>query len=997
MTPERWQQVKAIFNSAIQYSPEERHSFLSQACSGDASLRGEVESLIASHEKSGDFIDEPAYQGAAWLAEEKSELKAGQKIGSFQVVSFISRGGMGEVYLAQDLRLNRKVALKLLPASFTKDNDRLRRFEQEARAVSALNHPNIITIFEIQRIDSTHFLATEFVDGQTLRDRLNHSSLSLSETLNIGIQVADALSAAHRTGIIHRDIKPENIMIRPDGYVKVLDFGLAKLTEGAVQEVSQTHPTRRIQTGSGIILGTVGYMSPEQARAQPIDARSDIFNLGAVLYEMITGRKPFDGLTPSDTLAAILKTDPPSISNYMPQVPAELIRIVSKSLRKDREERYQVVKDFLLDLKSLRSDMEFEAKLDRSTGNGTRVVNRKELRSVEALPEHTSEVRNAFSTLTNSLTVEIKRHKTSVALSVMIVVAALAFTGVQLYRILSRKTLEPSRNVEVLKSTQITFSPGLDMFPAISMDGKSVAYSSDQKGSFEIYVKQLTSDGAELQLTNDGQQNTQPAWSPDGQKIAYYSRNRKGIWLVSALGGNPKQLTEFGARPAWSPDGSMIAFQSGEGGEVFVPQAMAPSTIWVVPSNGGEPRQVSRTGLPAGGHSSPSWSHDGKRIVFQNSDFLFASIWGVSIDGSETRQVVVGRLPVYSNDGQYVYFVTTAHDGGLSRIKVSSAGDPVGDPLVVLAPSGGFGIGSPTISADGKKIIYGASRIVSNLWSVPLSSATAEPVGPPSQFSRDTSLRNNLVRFSPDGKKIAITRWRTGSSADIWVGDADGKKLIQLTNNPATDSQPSWLPEGDRLVFLSDRANNRTTLWTISVSTGKEEPLLDLGDGVQYAVLSPDGKQVAFNLIQNGVMNIWVANVSDGSRKQVTFDTELMGFPCWSPNGQWLAFESAHGGDNNLMLIPSSGGQPTQLTFDHGKNWPHSWSHDGDKIAFAGERDGIWNIYWYSLSGKKEKQLTNLTPKLNTFVRYPDWSPDGNQIVYEYAEMTGNLWLVDLK
>ena len=244
-----------------------------------------------------------------WPASEPS-CTPGQTIASYEVVSFISRGGMGEVYLAEDKRLGRKVALKLLPASFTTDDDRLRRFEQEARAASALNHPNIITIYEIRQAAGSHIIATEFVEGETLRLRLSRSALTLSEVLNIAIQIADALSAAHKAGIIHRDIKPENIMLRPDGYVKVLDFGLAKLSEQASPAVAAEAPTIQVRTGSGIVIGTAGYMSPEQARGLGVDHRSDIFSLGAVIYEMLARRKPFEGDTPSDTLAAILKTEP---------------------------------------------------------------------------------------------------------------------------------------------------------------------------------------------------------------------------------------------------------------------------------------------------------------------------------------------------------------------------------------------------------------------------------------------------------------------------------------------------------------------------------------------------------------------------------------------------------------------------------------------------------------------------------------------------------------
>jgi Tol biopolymer transport system component len=991
MTPERWQKVKTIFNSAIQYLPEERKPFLSEACSGDPSLRNEVDSLLAWHEKTGEFIDDPAYVQAPWLTQREIELTDGQSIGTYTILSLIGCGGMGEVYLAHDRRLNRKVALKVLPASFTKDRDRLSRFKREAQAASALNHPNIITIYDIQEVDSTHIIATEFVEGETLRERLSRSAPSLSETLNIAIQVADAVSAAHKAGIIHRDIKPENVMIRPDGYVKVLDFGLAKSIETKVQIAGPDDSTKRIATGSGIILGTIGYMSPEQARAQTIDARSDIFNLGVMLYEMVTGVKPFDGETTSDVLAAILKTDPPPITEYTPDAPPELIRIVNKAIRKDREQRYQVIQDFLLDLKSLKEDIDFQRKIGRSYG----ARSSGEETPTNSIEKDTTELKSAISTITHSLSVELKSHKRGVVVVLITLIIAAAIGAVMIYRIATRARTDTTEKANVLQTTQITFSTGLDLFPSLSPDGKSVVYSSDRSGNFEIYIKQVAAGGEELQLTKDGQQNLHPAWSPDGQRIAYYSRNRGGIWLMSTLGGNPKQLTEFGAKPSWSPDGSMIAFQSGLPSEVAISQVLAPSTIWIVSSGGGRPRQVSQTGTPAGGHNSPSWSPDGKRIVFEEADYLKQNVWSVGIDGGDTKKIVEGSRPVYGPDGSHLYFVGE-YNGGLMRIKLSASGDPIGE-AVQLAPAGpGVQFGNPSISPDGRRIFYSANRIQSNLWTIPLSAQKSEPTGPPTTFSPDTSQRSNLGRFSPDGHKFALNRWRPGTSADIWVSDEHGQNLVQLTNNPATDSQANWFPTGDKLAFLSDRANKRMALWTISLATGKEELLLDLGDGVQFAQLSPDAKQVAYNYIQNGAINVWTARISDGERKQLTFGDRLMGFPCWSPDSQHIAYEWQQGQDDQIMVMPAAGGQSTQLTFDHGKSWPHSWSGDGDKIAFAGLRDGVWNVYWVSLSTKAEKQLTHYT-KLNTFVRYPAWSPSGNQIVYEYAEFTGNIWMMELE
>ena len=366
MTPERWQQVKQIFTSALQHAPGERPAFLANACRGDEALRKEVESLIASHEKDGSFIDSPAYEAAAeLLVAENAELKAGQTIGHYEILSTLGKGGMGEVYLAQDTKLGRKVALKFLPSDVIKDKDRLRRFEQEARAASALNHPNIITIYEIGEADGRRFMATEFVDGETLRQPIAAGPLMPSEALNIAEQIASALAEAHAAGIIHRDIKPENIVLRRDGIVKVLDFGLAKLMEEK-QSGPEDATRAMLRTSAGVVMGTVTYMSPEQARGLPVDARTDIWSLGVVLYEMVAGHVPFAGETTSDVISLILQKEPPALTTVSAGIPERLDDIVSKTLTKDREARYQTIKDLALDLKRLKQKLDVEAEIERT-------------------------------------------------------------------------------------------------------------------------------------------------------------------------------------------------------------------------------------------------------------------------------------------------------------------------------------------------------------------------------------------------------------------------------------------------------------------------------------------------------------------------------------------------------------------------------------------------------------------------------------------------------
>ncbi len=363
MTPEHWQRIKALLESALERKPGERSAFLAEACSGDESLRKEVESFIISHEQADSFIEEPAFEVMAESLEGKQEELVGHTLSHYKIHKQLGVGGMGEVYLAEDIRLGRKVAIKLLPDYFTKDDDRVLRFQQEARAASALNHPNILTIYEIGQTDSRHFIVTEFIEGQTLSQCLKAGMMKIPEALDIAIQIASALSAAHAAAIVHRDIKPDNVMVRADGIVKVLDFGLAKLTE---QKGNELKAPNLVKTKQGVVMGSAHYMSPDQARGLQLDTRTDLFSLGAVLYEMVTGRMPFAGETMTDVLASILRVEPSALDQFRPEAPAEMQRIVAKALRKDKEERYQAAKELLSDLKTLKQRLEFERELQRS-------------------------------------------------------------------------------------------------------------------------------------------------------------------------------------------------------------------------------------------------------------------------------------------------------------------------------------------------------------------------------------------------------------------------------------------------------------------------------------------------------------------------------------------------------------------------------------------------------------------------------------------------------
>lgn len=591
------------------------------------------------------------------------------------------------------------------------------------------------------------------------------------------------------------------------------------------------------------------------------------------------------------------------------------------------------------------------------------------------------------------------KNRRSFALKSAALLGALALIVVGAWLIRNRQ--QSFAYIGVQKVAQITNWSGLDDFPALSPDGNTVAYCSDHNGSFEIYVKQLTPGANEIQLTNDGGQNFQPAWSPDGQRIAYYSKERGGIWIIPASGGEAQQITEFGSHPAWSPDGKQIAFQSNPIVDLgaYARNALPPSTLWLVSANGGEPRSLTQTGNPAGGHGSPSFSPGGRHIVFEVQDYNAASVWTISTGGDNARQISQntkrGYASVYAPDGKSILYTSE----GVFQIRVNpDTGESIGEPSQIAGIGGTFsGVRRVSFSADGKRMAYSALLRREGLSSVRLQTNSGEADGAPATLVQNTNDRNNFPAFSPDGKRIAWTTCNIGgTNCDIWLMNADGSKQTQLTTNESSELIPSWFPDMEQVAFVSNRTGH-WTLWAIDLNSKREKMLLDLTDSLEYARLSPDGKQIVFNFKRNGgVFNVWTTSLAGGEPKQLTFDKELMGFPAWSPDGKFIAFQMKRGDSTHVMIMPSEGGTPEQLTFDKGNSWVYDWSPDGDKILFAGQRDGIWNVRWVSRSTKKQQQLTDYK-KLNSFVRYPSWSPLGNQIVYEYSETTGNIWIANLK
>jgi eukaryotic-like serine/threonine-protein kinase len=942
MTPARWQQVKVIFQSALEREPQERALFLAQACVGDPQLKSEVEALISSHEKAGSgqpggsprtVVMEVAEQ---MLAGQGAAYAVGQKVGHYELVKQIGAGGMGEVYLAQDSRLARKVALKLLPAHVGLDRQRLERFKQEARAASALNHPNILTIYEIGEEAGRPFIATEFIEGETLRDRLAQARLSINEALDIVVQVATGLNAAHEAGIVHRDIKPENIMLRRDGYAKILDFGLAKLikphTDGAESSI-------QVKTDEGVVMGTPRYMSPEQARGLKVDIRTDIFSLGAVLYEMLTGRTAFEGATPGDVIVSILDREPAPVARYVADIPAELDEAVRKALRKEREERYQTAKDLLTDLKAIKHRLEFEAELERSAQP------RKESRSPVAggtrQAVRTADVETRTTTRTESAITGIKRHqRNAVVISGAIIVLAVAWYLVSRFRSGNEVALTP-KNVSF---AQLTDQPGPEYFSSLSPDGKSLVYASYASGNWDIYFQRVGGKTA-INLTKDSAaDDTQPAFSPDGERIAFRSeREGGGIFVMGATGESVKRLTDSGFNPAWAPDGQEIAF--ADEGIVENPNILhnPSSRIWAVSVTTGEKRLVTKANS-----MQPNWSPRGLRIAYWGRPIPAGQrdIWTIPAGGGEPVEVIKDPAtdwnPVWSPDGKYLYFASDR--GGsmnLWRVPIEeNTGKVLGPPEAVTTPSPYSA--HLSFSRDGKRIAYAQIVRSANLQQVGFDPRREKATGQPIRITQG-SRHANTPALSPDGEWLAFDS-QGSPQDDLFVIRRDGTFLRQLTEDIHKDRRPSWSPDGKRLAFFSDRS---------------------------------------------GKWEIWIINPDGSGLQQLTYTSHAVINPVWSPDGTRLAYRNA-GSSPSIIEIRKPWREqspvvlPSTRYFSDWFAW--SWSADGQKLTgFRVHPGGSYGILVYSFESQQLEKLTD-------FGLNPVWLRDGRRIVFQYRK---GLYLVD--
>lgn len=851
---------------------------------------------------------------------------AGNRFSHFQIVEKLGEGGMGVVYKARDLRLDRLVAIKVLPEKAVSDPEPNARFVQEAKAASALNHPNIVVVYEIDAVDGAMFIAMEYVDGRTLDHATPGKGLRVNVVLNYAVQIADGLAAAHAIGIIHRDLKPANIMVTGKGLVKLLDFGLAKLSQPAIRpDVSGATVTmNRTLSEAGSIVGTLAYMSPEQAEGKPVDARSDIFSFGIVLYEMLTGRRPFEKETRISTLAAIVNQDPVPARRIVEDLPLELDRIVSRCLRKDPGRRFQNMADLHVALNELKEESD-----------------------------------------SGALTVAVpaKPHRGRAAL--WPVLAALVLLGTAGAWILKRSLTPPPAQ----KLVTVTTYPGSEIYPRFSPDGNQVAFSWDGEkgGKFDIYVKLLGETNA-LRLTSDPGDNAFPAWSPDGKRIAFVrlvSGKSTGIYAVSPLGGTERKISGFPAQGqlAWTPDGKWLAASSTRPG----------TGIFLLPvAEGAEARPISHAVAPAH-HIAAAVSPDGRLLAYSSCEggLSVCDVYVQALDAMYAPRGEPRRISrhnaisgvSFSRDGKSLIYNANESGGRLSYLWRAPAYREDAPRRLEIA---GTSVFSPSISPSGNRLIFSRNLTNSDIWRYEIGRA-AEPL-------ITSSLDDNNAQFSPDGKRIAFASSRSGEAMEIWVSGSDGSRAVQMTNLLGRhQGTPRWSPDGRWIAFDSEGQDGKWHVYVLDSGGGSPRRVTSEQVDAHVPSWSRDAKWIYFRSAETGRNEIWRVPFAGGRSEQVT------------RNGGFAAFESIDGqtlfyinsGEAPLFAKPLSGGPEREvLPFVSFR----AFVPMEDGIYFIGRRTANgYPLEFFQFAGGTTRLLTNIAGEIDLGLSV---SPDRKNILF---------------
>ncbi len=887
---------------------------------------------------------------------DKDHSIIGKELGHYRILKKIGSGGMGEVYLAEDTKLGRKIALKVLPSQLAEQPDRRRRFEQEAKAVAALNHPNIVTVFSVENADGVHFITMEWVQGGNLSRLIPPKGLDLGRFLQLAVPIAEALGVAHQKGIVHRDLKPDNIMLADDGRVKILDFGLAKLIQDAVEpdehaETGSVSPMN-LSTREGVIVGTVAYMSPEQAEGKPLDQRSDIFSLGVIFYEMLTGILPFQGDSAASVISAILRDTPRPVLELNPSLPHQVGKIIRRCLAKDLTRRHQSALD-------IRNELE---ELSEEIGSGVLTTTRIE------------------STVSG-----VSRKS---RLSFVIMFTLLAAAGITGYVLLRNKPVSEKAPV-VHNITQITTAPGQELFPSLSPDGKSVVYESHVSGNWDIYLQRASGKNPN-NLTQDSKaDDTQASFSPDGEHIVFRSeRDGGGIFTMGSTGESVLRLTDFGYNPAWSFNSKDVVFAT----ERITQPLRGPtvSQLWTVSVADGSKRLVSKEdGL------QPSYSPHGYRIAYWGRTPVTGKddIWTLPAGGGPpvavTNDAALDWNPVWSPDGKYLYFCSD-RTGSMNIWRASideKTGRVVGEPQQVTT---GAAASSQhlSVSQDGKLISYVARFFeTKNLERIQFDPSSGSVQGQPSWLTQGS----RMVSFpepSPDGQWLAYSS--EGKQPDIFLIKADGSGLRQLTDDPHEDRAPRWSPDGKTIAFFSNRSG-KYEIWGLNPD-GSDLRQLSSNPGAHYPVWSPDGKRMAYS--DHSPNGNFVFPLGESGNKEFALPslpdtTQTFEAWSWSGDGNKLAGirHLANGAHVGVGFYSFESKKIEWLT-DFGE-WP-IWLNDSRNLLFFS--DG--KIFLVDTQSKKYREVISVTPE-----RFGAFgvSKDNRLLFVSVDTSEADVWLITLK
>jgi Tol biopolymer transport system component/predicted Ser/Thr protein kinase len=790
----------------------------------------------------------------------------GRTLDRYRIESKLGQGGMGVVYKARDTQLDRVVAIKVLPPEMMASPDRKQRFVQEARAASALNHPSIVTVYDVRSDAGVDFIVMEYVDGRTLDQTILSKGMGVTRSLRLAAQIADALSRAHEAGIVHRDLKPSNVIVTPDDRVKVLDFGVAKLLdpgEGAAEAATRSIPI----TDAGLAVGTAAYMSPEQAEGKKIDARSDIFSFGAVLYEMITGRRPFVGDSQVAILSKVLNEEPAAPSTFITSLPQDVERTILRCLRKDPGRRYQTMADLKVALDDLVTD-------SAATVSTQRIVARP------ALPW---------------------RWTWTVVIPAACSVAYLTWFMLQ----------RPAAPAAPMNAVPLTAVPGVKRFPSFSPDGNHVTFTwtGTAQNNPDVYVQQIGA-GTPLRITTDEAADSSPVWSPDGRSIAFLRQTsiprQQEIRLIPPLGGPEKKLAEIRPRGflravtmAWCPDSTCLLVTDAQGGE-------KPDALFVVLTRTGEKRQLTQPPSAAQADTDPAMSPDGKWLIFRrdlapySGQLQVVALAGDMTVRGEPRAVTSVLLTAYgpewiSNDEVLFYA-----KGALWRMRmaVGSAPErlPVGEDGLMPALSKPLEDGT-------RRLAYARSYADTNIWRIDTSGPGA-PASTPAVLAVASTRGDVVGHLSRDGRRLTFMSDRSGES-EVWASDVSGANAIQLTSLGAIPGFPRWSPDGQTVAFHSNAEDRpRGDVYLVTAEGGKLRNLTQHEANDVFASFSSDGRSVYFSSTRSGAPSVWKIPATGGDAVRVS--TAVATFALESTNGEFLFYvETATGaGSGPLWQLP---------------------------------------------------------------------------------------------